>query len=83
MTEYAVWDLVIVGGMSGLALRWLLSIDIEMHWAAGAGAAIMLLQPWATSTFGALLTSHSLPSIVIGGGVAVALVAAVQSINSH
>ena len=83
MTEYAVWDLIVVGGMLGLALRWLLSLDVELHWAACAGAAVMLLQPWATTTFGSLLASPSLPSIFFGGGVAAALVAAVQSINSH
>jgi len=83
MTQYAVWDLIVVGAMVGLALRWLLSLEVELHWAACAGAAVMLLQPWATATLGTLAASGSLPSLFFGGGVAAAVLAAVQSINSH
>jgi len=83
MTEYAVWDLIVVGAMAGMGLRWLLSLEIELHWAALAGAALMLVQPWVTATAGSLVSSGSLPSLFFGGGVAAAVVAAVQSINSH
>jgi len=83
MTQYAVWDLIVVGAMVGIGVRWLLSLDIELHWAALAGAAIMVIQPWATSTVGDLVTTGSLPSLFFGGGVAAAIVAVLQSINSH
>ncbi len=83
MTGYSEWHLIVVGGMLGLALRWLLRLNVALHWAACAGVAALLLQPWAMATFGPLLSSQSLPSLFFGGGVAAAIVAAVQSINSH
>lgn len=83
MTQYAVWDLIVVGAMAGLALRWLLSIDIEMHWAALAGAVVMVLQPWATANMGTFVSTGSLPSLFFGGGVVAAIVAVVQSINGR
>lgn len=83
MTEYAVWDLIVVGAMAGMAVRWLLSLEVELHWAAFVGAVLMVIQPWATATVGTLVSSGSLPSLFFGGGVAAAVVAAVQSLNSH
>ncbi len=83
MTEYLVWDLVVAGAMLGLALRWLLRLDVELHWAACTGAAVMLLQPWVITNVGTLVSSTSLPGIFFGGGVAAALFAAVQFLNSH
>ena len=83
MTGYAMWDLIVVGAVLGLALRWLLRLDVQLHWAACAGAAVVVLQPWVTMNVGSLVSSATLPSIFFGGGVAAALVAAVQSLNSH
>ncbi len=83
MIAYGMWDLMVVGAMVALALRWLLRIDVSPQRAACAGAAIALLQPWVTLTFGSLLSFNSLPSIFLGGGVAAALLAAVQSISNH
>ena len=83
MTGYALWDLIVVGGMLGMALRWLLRLDVQLHWAACAGAAVFVLQPWVTASVGSLVSPKLLPSIFFGGGVAAAVVAAVQSISSH
>ena len=80
MTAYATWDLLVVGGMLGLMLRWLLHLKVQAHWAVFAGATVTLLEPWITRTFESLLASHLLPSLVLGGAVAAALVTAVQSI---
>jgi hypothetical protein len=83
MISYGMWDLMVVGALVALALRWLLRIDVKPQWAVCAGAAIAVLQPWVTMTFGSLLSYNSLPSIFLGGGVAAALLAAVQSISNH
>jgi hypothetical protein len=83
MGTYTVWDLIIVGGIIGLSLRWLLGVDVRPELAALAGVAVMLLQPWTSPTAGTFFSSASLPTIFFGGGVAAAVVAAVQSINSH
>ena len=83
MMEYAAWDLVVVGAILGMAMRWLLRVNVQLHWAAVAGAAVMLLQPWVTMNVSTLVSSTSLPSVLCGGGVAAALFAAVQSINGH
>jgi hypothetical protein len=82
MTDYALWDLIVAGAMLGLAIRWVLGVNIQPQWAAGVGVAVMLLQPW-TMSFGVFFSSTSLPSLFFGGGVAAAVFAAIQSINSH
>ena len=88
MTINAVWNLIVMGSVVGLALRWLLRLKVPLQWAAAAGAAMMVLQPWITMNFGSmsfasLIPSTSLPSLFFGGGVAAALLAAVQTINNH
>ena len=83
MTAYGMWDLMVAGGILGMAVCWLLRLEVAPHWAACGGIAIVLLQPWASMTFGSYVSDQSFPSIVLGGGVAAALVAALQSMNSH
>ena len=78
-----MWNIMVAGAVVALAVRWLLRINVTPQWAACAGVTIALLAPWATETFGYLVTSNALPSLFLGGGVAAALLAAVQSISNH
>lgn len=78
-----IWDLMAVGAMLAVALRWLLNLDIKLLWAGCIGAVSALLQPWVTLDFGLFVSPHLLPDIVLGGAVAAALFAVAQVIGDH
>jgi hypothetical protein len=66
-------DIGCTGAMLAVVLRWLLRLDVELHWAVCIGAAGLLLEPWLSLHFGPHLAGRSVENLTTATIVALAI----------
>lgn len=62
----ALLDIGCTGAMLAVALRWILRLDVELHWAVCIGAASLLLEPWLSLHFGPHPAGRTITDLAIG-----------------
>jgi hypothetical protein len=76
-----LFDIACTGAMLAVVLRWLLRLDVELHWAVCIGAASLLLEPWLSLHFGPHAAGRSLADLLMGTVVALALLGVAQVVR--
>jgi uncharacterized membrane protein YeaQ/YmgE (transglycosylase-associated protein family) len=71
------------GATLAVVLRWLLHLDVGVHWAACVGAAGSLLGPWLQMQFGPMVAAYSFFDVVGGAVVAMALLGIAQVLRTY
>lgn len=78
MTWMDVLDLACTGAMLGAFAKWVLQLDIQLHWAVGLGILALLLQPWFDTAILSQLQSLDVRATLAGGGLAAGAAGAVM-----
>lgn len=67
--------------MLAVIVRWFFHFELDMHWAVCIGAVSLLLQPWLSIHFGPGLTAYPFRHLLLGTGLAVALMSIIELIH--
>jgi hypothetical protein len=76
-------DVGCTGAMLAVVLRWVLRLDVELHWAVCIGATSLLLEPWLSLHFGPQATAPTVSDLAVGTGVALAFLAVAQAVQER
>ena len=74
-------EVMVVGAFLGIAVRWILSLELDTQLAACIGAVFAALQPWVPLDVSSVMSLNVFPLLLVGGGVAAALVGIQQTFH--